>query len=824
MERVILQFQGVDSAALLTAAMCAVSLALLCCSAWAALRLKWARAATCFAAAIPTVIICFARGRLDASWWVAAVGLQVLLAVGIFYSWAYSRLKWRRITVLMLLRTAAVGAILLIMFKPVVQMVPPFIDARPVLPVLIDASRSMSVADGPGGTSRLDQAAAMLISQQGRLEEHFRPVVLRFAGTTTELAGVQDAQSLSPDAEDADRTNILLALETALHGRTLGDVAGVLLLSDGIENVSKSVNAAVGAPVFALGVGSADAARLGKCNTGILAVDAPFEAMKNNATDITVRVNARGAANARTELQLFEEDRLVATAPVVIDGDKTQTSVELKWTPRQANASRGADIRRLRLDLSPLEGETALEDNSAHLHVLVSEPRLRVLYVEGTIRSEYKFLMRTLATDPNIQFMSLVRVRESEFSAYGGINNKTLSGLPAGKEDFDLFDVLVIGDLDAAYWTPEQLNRIKDFVLDGGGLLMIGGHNSFGPGGYAETPLEEVLPVIVGPRSQPQEGTPFAPILTAEGREHPIFDGIAGYFGGPGNQSPSADLPKLPELRGCVTVVKPKPMASVLAVNSNRRNEFGPLVVLATGFYGKGRSAAFTADTTWLWRLPLAAEAQQGPYERFWGQMMRYLADVKQGADAHPSVIVRPAGPQVAQGRTLTVRAQLRGIDAQASAGAEISAAIIAPDGESRQRIKMALAGSTDLYKCDMPVDWSPFTQGRHMIAVTVLGEKGDVIASDEMPLHVAAQSAEMDSLARNDSLLRNLSSRTGGRYADISQMPELVDVLIDRRRTLSPAVGGAKTYRMYSFPVLFTLCGLLLTSEWLLRRKWQLR
>src|SRR5690606_26923665 len=57
------------------------------------------------------------------------------------------------------------------------------------------------------------------------------------------------------------------------------------------------------------------------------------------------------------------------------------------------------------------------------------------------------------------------------------------------------YDVYLLDDLDASAFKPEELESLKLAVDRGAGLMMIGGVHSFGPGGYADTPLAAILPV-----------------------------------------------------------------------------------------------------------------------------------------------------------------------------------------------------------------------------------------------------------------------------------------------------------------------------------------
>jgi len=127
-------------------------------------------------------------------------------------------------------------------------------------------------------------------------------------------------------------------------------------------------------------------------------------------------------------------------------------------------------------------------------------------------------------------------------------------------EEWKKFDVIIIGDLDISFLTKIQQNAIEQVVRDGKGLLMIGGQNSFGPGGYQGTPIENALPVFVGDLNAGQEKSEFVPRLTAEGSTHPAMEGLADWFG----VEEKAPAKVLPPIRGNVVVPKPKSGAQVL--------------------------------------------------------------------------------------------------------------------------------------------------------------------------------------------------------------------------------------------------------------------
>ena len=834
MDSMSLQLQGVRNPDLLVTVMGLIALTLVAFGIFRIVRKATRDGVMCIAAAAPSVVVFALAGRLELGVWMLMLGVQVALAVAVFYAAVYAYLGRQRVAILMALRMAAILSLLLILFKPAISVTPNIESSKPYLPIVVDRSASMATTDQSGSGDRYTQSVRMLASQQERLKQYFRPVYYHFATGLGGVESLDELMRLEPKGAGTDGTNVASAIET-ISAKHRGDsLAGMLLLSDGIHNEPNAEpnDAAAGAgfPIYSIGVGSRNEQETGRRNLQLVSVDAPFEVIKNNVSTLAVTVKVTGFANTASEVQLVEDGNVVASAPIMTDKGIAIIPLDVKWTPRDGKTKVAADddgkkrseVRKLKVVVPTLAGETVTEDNQGELHVLVTEPRIRVLYVEGTIRPEYKFLLRVLNIDANIQFMSLVRVRKNEFSAYGTVGGRTLTDLPKTDEDFRLFDVIILGDIDATYFGKEQLARLKQFVKDGGGLLMLGGHNSFGPGGYEGTDIEALLPVTVGSRNQPQETTPFVPQLTAEGQKHPVFDGIADYFTGPENQPPKPELPKLPDLQGCVTVVGPKPLANVLAVHPARRNEQGPLIVLAVQQYGAGRSAAFTCDTTWQWYMPMQVKGEESPYRLFWAQLVRWLSNIQtKNKTATPSVVLRVDSPYVQAGKGVHVLARVQDDKGKASDGANVLCTLTpAEGGAPGEPVSMVSRKTGGMFEVNLP----PMKEGKYVLRASANDASNQPLAADELNLIVAPHSTEMDQLARNEGLLQSLADHSGGRYADLSGLPEIVDQIIDRQKSHSTGIPRTDSYRLYDFTLLFLVFVALLTGEWLLRRRWQLQ
>jgi uncharacterized membrane protein len=797
---------------------------------WASIA--WARIVATLATSLTIAGVVLLRHTPRAVWMLLLM-FQLLTAVGIIYAGVYAYLGSRRLAALTALRGAAVVALLLILFKPALGFRGGPARQRALLPILVDRSGSMGTVDGPRAPNRYRKALQGLLTQRERIAEHCEPRWYHFAQECWAAESLGVLHELGDEPFPGDGTDVAGALRHATRRYDHSELAGVLLLSDGIHTAGSIVtDAAVsaGVPIYIAAVGSSDESATVRRNAELLALDAPRVAIRDHATSITARVRLNGMPGETVEVRLLEEGSVQPTGRVTLraEGPSQVLSARFLWTPRgegQADRQDGADLRAVRVEIASVLGESSEADNAAALHLLVTRPSLRILYIEGSIRPEYKFLRRRLDSDPNLQFAALVRVSENRFWSYGGVKGQRLTDLPKTDEDFGLFDVLILGDLDSSFLSPGQMARIRRFVNDGGGLLMLGGRSSFGPGGYGGTDIEAVLPVLAGSRLEPQETTPFLPQLTAAGQAHPILEGLGDFFPLPGRPGPAENAARLPDLLGCVTVPQARATASVLAVHPSRRNETGPLTVLAVQRFGAGRSAAFTADTTWRWYMPLRATSGEGPYERFWAQFVRWLAHsdtrTRQGAS---SVILRSARGHTRVGEPIGVTLRVADHEGRPAGEARVLCELVDKDGTVRGQALLSPAPEAGVFAGDV----RPETPGVFRLCASAADKNGAELGTDELPLEVLHHSEEMDRLARDDRLLGAVAEVTGGAMEDVLRLPELVDRIVDRGRGEASA-SKARIVRLYSlsdrgdFGMLFCVLVALLTAEWLLRRRWQL-
>src|SRR5207253_10847782 len=106
--------------------------------------------------------------------------------------------------------------------------------------------------------------------------------------------------------------------------------------------------------------------------------------------------------------------------------------------------------------------------------------------------------------------------------------DELLSGFPKTREELFAYRAIILGSVEAAAFTPDQLRMIADFVNKrGGGLLMLGGRRAFAEGGWGGTPVGDVLPVVLGGDNSGRKSAEyfsglFPPRPTKAGERSPV--------------------------------------------------------------------------------------------------------------------------------------------------------------------------------------------------------------------------------------------------------------------------------------------------------------
>lgn len=741
---------------------------------------------------------------------IAGAGVAMVL-VALFYARAYSHLKPGQWSQLYSLRMFAVLVVLLLLFRPVLSYQREITERRSIV-FLVDSSASMSISDAKEGGTRFETAVDRVQAWWPKLKKEFDLQVLTFADTAQTL-GVepgQGAPSWGGLKADGQATSVSRALAAAAKVGPANRIEAVFLLSDGLHNSAghpAEAASRLGVPVYAIGVGNSLRDQTTNRDIRLTDVNCPDQMAVENRAQVKAFVEAVGFGGRVVEVELREDERRIATQSLVLDATEGAQEVVFEFTP----TVKGIHTYTTRIE--PMPDEKIPQNNQRTATALVIDSRMRVLYVEGTLRAEYGALVgRFLTKDPNVEFCALVQTRPNVFMQRSNIEGLDLKNIPEDPEVLKTFKVFLLGDLDASFYQGRRLERIRDRVKEGAGLLMMGGYHSLGPGGFGGTPLEEILPVKVGDREVGQITDPFPPTLTPDGRTHPIFANIRQFF-------PSLDAepetPGLPPLEGATRVAALKPGAVVLATHPVEPFERGLMPVLAVQTVGQGRSAVFTGDTTRNWQQALRTLDRDSPFLRFWGQTVRWLAGRSDEFQTQTGIAATADKTYYEPEATVGLSALVRGKEGEAAENAKVIATIRGPDKKPVQLDLAPVAGPAGNYRGQ----FEPTASGRYEAVVTAEWAGGKLTA-EPLAFDVGRPSLEFDRLDLDEKSLQQIAERSRGRYAHITTADRLVEGMERREEKRRVEYEVPLAYG----PLWWPLFVAALSFEWLLRKKYQLR
>ncbi len=388
-----------------------------------------------------------------------------------------------------------------------------------------------------------------------------------------------------------------------------------MLFSDGIHNTAGDPVAParkLGVVVHAIGVGNSLRNSPSYRDARVADLECPEQLPVNNRARITAHVGQAGLGGQVVKAILEEDGKPLDQAEIVLRDGDTPQQVAFQFVPT-VKGRRTYTVR-----IPPVPEEKIAQNNHRSAVVLVVDSKIRVLYLEGTLRAEYGAIaQRFLSRDPDLEFCALVQTRPNVFVQRTNMGGLKLPGIPADAATLEKFDVILLGDLDSSYWKPQPMELLVQRVRAGAGLLAFGGYHSLGPGGYGGTALEGILPVLTGDRNLGQITDPFLPILTPSGRDHPIFANIGKFF--PTSSSPPQAL-GLPPLDGCVRVKGARPGALVLQYAS---------YLTAVLAYLMMRQQDAVGMTTFDTEVRLDLPARSSPCH--FDEMMSHLEAIKPG-------------------------------------------------------------------------------------------------------------------------------------------------------------------------------------------------
>jgi uncharacterized membrane protein len=746
----------------------------------------------------------FAKGQFGfanrPSWIWIALGLA---ALGTLIYFIYIRPGYRINSKskfgLVALRASLLALLLILLMRPVV-VVPSIIPKSTSVAVIVDDSRSMRLND-ENGRSRIDAAKEILSPghQFARgLDEKFK---VGLYGFSTGASKIKDANELKAEGSVTDIVN---ALRETVNDQSGTALSAVILLSDGGANTSRDLGAelrdlrAKNIPVFAIGVGNP--ARFKDAEMSRVAT--PRRVLSGSAViaDALVRLNGYGAA--KVTVAVSEDGRALKTENLDVKGGEAET-LTVEFTPSSPGA------HRYTFEVKPLDGEMTVENNAQDTLIEVTNDNPKVLYLEGEPRWEYSFIRKALVkNEKNLILVSVNRTADGKFYRQGvESGSELMQGFPTTDEELFGYQGVVLGSIEANFFSYDQLKNIEQFAAKrGGGLLMLGGARSFDAGKYASTPIADLSPLYLNDQVDAYETqivSNFKASLTARGRTHAVtrLNENRNLSAKAWEELPPISIPEL------LTNAKPGATVILEANNINDRNRTAPL--LAEERYGRGRSMALTSNDTWRWRMDMPS--QNTSHETFWRQLLRYLVS------ATPRQYEVAAERDVyTKGDAVVLRGEVNDKKFNAVTDAQVVARITKPSGATAEiPLKINFGERQNSAGADYRNEFMPDENGLYKIEMTAR-RGATALGSAQSTFLITDRTREFHDAAQNVELLKRAAAETGGKYFPLSEANDLLDEI-----TLLEGKNSERVSKdLWDMPINFLLLVGLAGAEWIMRKR----
>jgi uncharacterized membrane protein len=742
----------------------------------------------------PTV---FAKGSfvLLGQWpvWTLAA-LLLIAAAGLgWVIWSRRRaiaptMRGPRTAVVWILQSLLVCLLLFLLWQPALSIA----TLRPqqnIVALVIDDSKSMSTQED--GHTRKDQVLSALNS--GLINSLKNKFQVRLYRLGDHLQRIEKTEQLSAAAP---ATHIGEGLKEVLADSATLPIGAVVLMSDGADNsggidldtISEIKRQRI--PIHTVGFGRERMEH----DIELTDVQLPARSLAKSRLQAQVTFHQWGMKGDKVKLAVRDSGKVLTSRDIVLQGDgAAQTETVL------FNAG-DAGVKNLQFSIDALPEEDNKNNNVLTRVLDVDNATPRVLYLEGEPRWDFKFIRRAVEDDKNISLYTIVRTTQNKnYTQTPDDKHPELikAGFPTKVEDLFDFQGIILGSVEANYFTAAQQDLIHQFVdRRGGGLLFLGGRTALADGGYQKPPFSDLLPVHLPDSKNTFHRDPATAELTPAGRDS-LITRI--------EDNPEANeqrWKKLPYLMNFQDAGQPKPGALVLADMNASGNK---LHLLITQKYGRGRTAVFATGGDWRWQM--LQPVQDMSHELFWRQLLRWLV-----SDTPTRVVTSITRPVLYDEGHVHLRAEVRDTTYLPTSDAQIQARIVGPDGNAQ---------SVDLHPDSLEqgvysADWDAGQAGSYVAEVT--GMRGtQELGRDVMTFRRENGVAENFHLEQNRDLLEKLSSQTGGKYYHPNEVSRLGEDIAYS----DAGITVRETKDLWDMPIVFFLALLLCCSEWVLRRRW---
>lgn len=775
-------------------------------------------------------------------WVLPAAGFLIVAILLLVWTYLRAHADRKLRTVCAFLKLLGLAALLACLLDPLWSSQ----RARPganFLAIVADNSQGMGIKDR-GEINTRGQSLTNLVAPepgnwQDKLENNFQ--VRRYL-FDSRLQSTKDFSELTFDGRASSIGAALRTIGERFRGQPL---AGVLLLTDGnaTDLADGKLDTMGLPPIYPVIIGHDETIS----DIAVQKVAVSQTAFEDQPVTVQAEVLAGGYAGRMITAQLLDQD-----GKVVQEFNQRATRETDMFRFQLKPETSGVSFYRVRAaakdelgQFAQPEGavEATLANNTRVITVDRGKGPYRILYVSGRPNWEFKFLNRALAEDDQVELVGLIRIAKKEkgfgqfefrsrpgesanplFRGFDrttedteGYNEPVLVRLNA-KDETELkggfpktadilfgYHAVILDDLEAEFFTRDQMSLLQKFVSErGGGLLMLGGAESFHQGKYEHTAIGEMLPVYLdfAPDTKPLANLRLS--LTREGWLQPwarLRDNEA---------SERARLTEMPALQVLNRVRDKKPGASVIAEVQDESGAKYPALVEQR--FGNGRVGAVLVGDLWRWGL--RDEGTQVDLGKAWRQMVRWLiADVPERIQ----FVAEPKRDDPNQALALRVRARDKDFKPLDSATVKVTVSAVGDrthktDATNSARLN---AEPTLTEAGTYEAQYVPRAAVGYLAEAVVTDGDGVEAGRAQVGWSADPAAEEFKSIKPNRALLESIARQTSGEVISMNNLTAFAEKLPSKGAPVTETV----TTPLWHKPLVFLLALACFAAEWGLRR-----
>jgi hypothetical protein len=689
--------------------------------------------------------------------------IWIVVAFVVMLSWytyrGYTSFKASTRSVFIALRMSALGILILLLLNPMLELRKES-DQKPKVQILIDNSLSMSVEKGFwAGRNSLDSLHVLFDPARWTdLELSF----FTFGRVVENISQIQD-QTLSESA-----TDLALAVN---HFAQNEQFDAYFLISDGITTAGRDPALAarsINSPVHTVITG--DSTRY--LDIVLTDIESPERAFTGQTASVLVYIRNDGLPNEPVLVRLSSEGSLIDEIALQTGPDRSTQQVSFQIPLLNAG------LKRYEVNIPSHPLEWTDQNNSARFSIDIQDGRSRILYLALDIHPDVGFMRSILSEEPSFDVQSLTWIGNDRFAE---------GRLPTRR---DTLDLLILHGIRNGL--PESLaNEIRSLTDQLSTVLLVS----------PSSDQNQIARLFNGPTSIETVGTPTllpyqiatSPAMTG----HPILD------------LPAIDMARSPFISGFSSGFAGSSVGETILFAMNRQG-LTTTPLLNTITTGNRRRSAILFSDFYQWGLQ-----PEVSYRRWMEQVLVNTVTWTLANPQDDTFLISPLNFDNETGIPISFSAQVNDAAGNPESRAEVRVQI--SDGANIVRSYTMRSLGQGRYDLSIP----PLPQGEYSYEASATREQLD-LGSRNGTFTVGTSTIELINTVRDDALMQQISSLSGGQHFDFRQKQDIELILANIQSKAIRQVTNIPLQASRN-PIWFVVLLLLLGSEWLLRKKYAL-